>query len=72
MPDDDPYWDKECRGCSSIDDRHTNRECIEQVARDVRMPVEEAMKLFRPIDNGPPSSVFTNWQSMDKETRANG
>jgi len=70
---EDEYWAKLCRTCPPDDPTHTNRECVERIAEQVRMPVEEALKVFRPRpDAAAAHTEWTEWAKHDKETRANG
>lgn len=45
MDEDDPYWLQRCNGCGT---GHSNLECVTQAAANVGMPLEEAMRVFRP------------------------
>ncbi len=62
----DDYWSKPCVGCGL---GHTNLECVTQVAANVGMTVEEAMKIFVPqgaILSVTVASKWTNWTAKAK------
>jgi hypothetical protein len=69
---DEAYWEARCTGC---DTGHTNLECVTQVAANVGMTVEEAMKIFIPQAHAPSVQVsdsWTNWTAKAKPEDING
>jgi hypothetical protein len=67
------YWEQRCVGCNT---GHTNLECVSQVAANVGMTVEEAMRVFIPqthLESVAVKPAWTNWTSKAKpEDISNG
>lgn len=56
-PEPDEYWQRRCTGCS--DTGNTNLECVTQVAANIGISVDEAMRQFGPPPTG--VDVSTEW-----------